>query len=304
MAVTTEAIPAQELTYRAADKPLVVGRHAIEVAHAAGSVRANTAGTVAAADASDATFGVKFLQDRFLHVPWKFGSSVTDLYIVIDTGIADGSGLIDALFIQGAASWAGRPITVEADSTTPAVPWTGATTVFSFVMPVGGTTLKLHATTRYAARYWRIRINGAAGTFQANEILLGRAVQFQAKANYDVDPPEATTGNVIEHRSQKGGVRYGYRSAPSLQERLLEFTVNGRPTSTTPTAFLPDFKKFWQDSDQIHGGSKPFVYCEDPTSAPDAALLVYPNDTKLNLRVVGPMETTLVLDFTEQGGGT
>ncbi len=300
MAVTTEAISAADLAYRAADKPLVVGRNALEIAHASGSLRANVGGLVAGADASDATYGVEFLQDRFLHVPWKFGSSVTDEYIVIDTGSADGSGLVDALWMDGAASMAGRTITVETLDTTPATPWVGATEVFSFVMPAGGNVLQLHATTRHAARYWRIRINGGAGIFQANEIFLGRAVQFPVKSRYDWTPPQAKVGGVTEVRSEKGGIRYANRNAPSLQERQQKFQIGDIPTGN----FLAAFSSFWEDSDQIDAGSKPFVYCEDPTTSPNDAILVYSNETKLDLVQVGPYETILTLDVTEQGGGS
>lgn len=299
MAVTTDAITAEDLAYRAANKPVAVGNNALETAYASGVLRASVGGLVASADASDATYGVEFLQDRFIHVPWKFGSSETDVYIVIDTGSVDGSGLVDALWIKGGVSMAGRTITVECLDTTPAVPWVGATTVFTFVMPAGGDTLQLHATTLHAARYWRILVSGAAGTFQADEIVLGTAVQFPVKSRYEWVPPQAKVGGVNEVLSEKGGVRKATRTAPSLQERQQKFQIGDTPTGT----FLTAFAAFWEDSDQLNGGSNPFVYCEDPTSAPNDALLVYSNETKLDLVQVGPYETILTLDFTEQGGG-
>ena len=298
MSATGTAIPQVDLDNRAKDRPLVVGRNAFEIAYTSGSIRANTAGTVGAADASDATFGIKFLQDRLAHTPWKFGAAVTDVYLVVDTGSADGSRDVDALVVQG-HNWDTCTITVEADLATPAVPWTGATSVFSFVVSGSTLILRLHATTSYKARYWRIRIQrGSAFVPQADQIFLGKAIQFPIKSNYDHVPAEAAIGSVTEIKT-RGGVRYAYRNHGALQQRKQQFTINGRPSGT----FLTDLKAFFDDTDQTYGGTKPFWYCEDPTAAPSKAKFIYLTDPRFDVVVAGPNETVLHLETTEQGAG-
>lgn len=300
MAATATAIPSADLVYRAANKPLVVGRNVLEKAYgvAVANLVANVSGTLAAGDASDATYHRRFLTSRDPSQLWKFGSSVTDLYLVMDTGAVDGSKDTDVLIVQG-HNWDTCTITVEASDTTPAVPWVGATTVFSHVVSGSGLVFQLHATTMHKARYWRIRIQ-RAGAFvaQASQVWLGKAIQFPVKSMYDWTPPEASIAS-FTFRTTKGGRRHAVRNHGSLSRRPQVFEIGDVSTGT----FLTAAKDFWDNADSLYGGGRCFWYCEDPTASPSSAKFVYSVDPRFDLVQTGPYVTRWRLECQEQGGG-
>lgn len=304
MAITSTAIPAGDLTNRAANKPLVVGRNVLEKAYgiAPANLVANTAGTIGGGDASDAAYGRRFLTNRQPGHLWKFGSSVTDLFLVMDLGAADASKDVDTFIVQG-HNWDTCTITVEADNTAPAgVAWggTGSTTVFS-IAPVSGNALivRLHATTMYKARYWRIRIQRGTGfVAQAAQVWLGKAIQFPVKSRYDWSPPEASASEVLVKKT-KGGIRHAYRMSGSLQRRSQTFEIGDVPTGT----FLTDLKDFWDNADALAGGGRCFWYVEDPTASPGVAKFVYSIEPRFDVVQDGPYTSKFRLETTEQGGG-
>lgn len=306
MAVTSSALPATELAKRAADKPLVIGRNLIEIAHGLGaaSLVTNTTGTLAAGDQSAAGFDRRALTLRLRNALWKANAAGTAWYVVIDQGTTE--EWVDALVIDQ-HNLDGVTVTVEADSTTPgAGAWAGATTVFTFAQVGTGLIFKLHATTKYKARYWRITLSkGSAFTPQAASIWLGKAVQFLHKSRRPFTPAPVGGANIVEHVSGSG-VRTAYVESNSLQRRPgQQWDIAGRyktSPSTDPEIFLYDLVDFWTHARSLNGGANAFWFCDDPTSAPTSAKLVYSPDPVLDLTEVGPQKSLLVLSTVEQGG--
>lgn len=305
MAVTTTAISATDLAKRALDKPCVVGRNELERAYqaAAANLVANTGGTLAGGDASAASpNGRDVLTRRFRHLLWKFGSSVATTYICIDTG----STLYDVdTFIADTHNWNGYSIKVEADSTTPSGdPW--GTTIFSYTSS-GTSDVKLHASSSYKARYWRIKISGGAGAFiaQAAGIYLGKAVQFLNKSENPY--PSVISGHgIVDRKTTGGGVSYGYKVSGKLQARKQRFLIPGTYKYTAALdaeLFIENFRDFWDNSNSLDGGVKPFWWIEDPTTSPTTAKLVVSDTTEFPLDQPGPLESTFTISTTEQGAG-
>jgi len=304
MSITTTPIPSTDTAKRALDKPCVVGRNLLEIAYgiAAANLVANTAGTLAGGDSSAAApNGVSRLVDRFLHVPWKYGSSVATIYICIDQGATTLD--TDTLIIPAGHNFSGASIKVEADSTTPSGdPW--GTTLWSFTAG-SSAEVRLQSTNMYQARYWRIKISGSASVWQVPEIFLGKSVQFLNKAENPFPPTIAARGNVIR-KTTGGGVSYAYKVSALTGYRKLTWKVGGvykNSPSSDPEKFLTNFYDFWSNSNAIDSGSKPFWYIEDPTSNPGGAKLVYAESPDLPITQDGPQQSILTLPFVEQGAG-
>lgn len=306
MAIVTTPISNTDIAKRALDKPCVVGRNELERAYqaAAANLIANTTGTVAGGDASAAfPNGRDVLTMRFRHRLWKFGSSVATTYIVIDTGatLLD----VDTLIID-THNLSGYTITVEADSTTPAVPWVGATTVFTFVAG-SANIVKFHAASSFKARYWRITISGGAGAFvaQAAGIYLGKAIQFLNKS--DNPYPAVISGHgVVDRKMTGGGVSYAYKIAGKLQVRKQNFVFPGIYKYTAvsdPEIFIENFRDFFDNSNSIDGGFKAFWWVEDPATSPSTAKLVFFETPEFPPVNAGPQATHFSISTTEQGAG-
>ena len=312
MSVTTTSIPATDLAKRGKDCPLVVGRNILDLAYTNGTANlvANTAGTIAGGDASAASpNGIDVLQQRFRHKLWKFGSAQTAVYICIDMG----STLYDAdtlVIADNNLNANGASVKVEADSTTPSGdPW--GTAIWPTFVVGAGNVFSLQAANKYQARFWRIKIS-AAGAFvpQASGIFLGKAVQFLNKSDRAYTPPNASIGGTVLH-SAGAGVGFISRTSASLEARVQKFTIAGRATPragqaspvSDPEIFLSNIEDFWKSSASLNGGARPFWYCEDPTTNPTGAKMIYPVSTKFDLVELGPFETQFVVQTKEQSAG-
>lgn len=301
MAASSQAIPAVDLTRRAAEKPLLVGRNLLDIAYrqAVAQLVYNQTGTLAAGDLSPADFPIRRLQNRIRNGLWK-GTAGTDHYLVLDTGTE--LEWADALVIDG-HNWGGKTVTVEADSTTPAVPWTGATTVVN-ALAVSGTSLvlNLQAANMYQARYWRIHISGTSFTPQAKQVWIGKALQLSAKSDRDWAPPAAGAAEMARARTM-GGHAYTYDFTGPLEQREQTFSI-AEAWSETEGTVIGDLVELWNAANGLDGGTRPFYYCEDPTSEPEKARLLYSEDADLELLQVGPYKTRWTLRTIEQGGRT
>lgn len=302
MAVTSQAIPATDLTKRTANKPCIVGLNLLEVAHglAAAQLVTNTTGTLGAGDLSATGFDRKDLTLRFSHKLWKGNAAGTAWYIVIDQGATE--EWVDTLVIEN-HNFDTKDIKVEADSTTPSGdPW--GTTIFAFTQSGSALIFKLHASTMYKSRYWRIKVSGSSFTPQCSQIWLGKAVQFLHKSNRPYSPTAVSAAEVITKKT-KGGHRYAYIAGPALEERTQTFQIAGTykkvSPATDPELLISAIVDFWKNQRILRGGVNPFWYCENPTLDPTDAKLLYPVDPKLLLVEPGPLESLFTLATQQQG---
>lgn len=302
MPLTSQPIPSTDLTKRTANKPCIVGLNLLEIAYGLGATQlvANTTGTLAAGDSSAAGFERKDLTLRFSHKLWKSNAAGTAWYIVIDQGPT--TEWVDTLVIEN-HNFDTKDIKVEADDTTPSGdPW--GTTVFSFTQSGSALIFKLHASTMYKARYWRIKVSGTSFTPQASQIWLGKAVQFLHKSNRPYQPIAVGSAEATV-KTTRGGHRYAYSSGPMLEERTQTWQIAGvykRTGATTdPELLLSAIVDLWTSSRGLKGGIAPFWYCENPTADPTNAKLVYPVEPRLQLVEVGPLETLFTLATRQQG---
>ena len=266
MSVTTQAIPAADLTARAADSPLVIGRNLLQIAYlqAITQLVTNEVGNLATGDASASGFDRRKLTQRFKHVLWKGNSPGNPWYVVIDTGTDE--QWTDALVIGPGHNLTGLTAVVEADSTTPSGdPW--GTTVLSGTI-VAGMNVLLHASLMTKARYWRISIDGAS-TPEATSFWLGKAVQFPTWPLLSSDAPNSFRGAASEVET-KSGIPYRYVEHGALIERSLAWKVDEHNEGT----FLgTDLEDFFTNSNALNGGHSNFVYVDKPNSAPNSGFI-------------------------------
>ena len=302
MAATAVAISAADLAARAADAPLVIGSNALQTAYTAAvaNLVTNTAGDLATGDASAAGFDRRYLQDRYKHKKWKQTAAGTTCYIVIDTGVADGSGEVGALVVYG-HNWSGQTVEVKMDSTAPPVgdAWTGATTIADFGHVAGSAlVVKLQAADRHKARYLRIKISGASLQREAAEIFLGRDVQFPDKPLYGSSSPYARFGSFTEVRGS-GGITTRVVNHGSLTSRFLNFVFKQADTGV----FFTELLDWFESVSALYGGARDFWYVDLPTTAPagNRTILAHLVDAKLSPSPLSPTVTRFSMEFTEQG---
>ena len=273
MAVTSQAIPAAELVDRAADCPVVIGRNLVEIAYkqAAAQLLTNEVGNVATGDHSLAGYDRRRLTQRFKHRLWKGDSSGTVWYVVVDVGTDE--QWTDALVIGPGHNLAGLTVTVEADSTTPSGdPW-GTTILSGTIGASTVATVLLHASTMYKARYWRISIDGGTFTPEATSFWLGKAIQFPTKPLFSSSPPNTYAGGAIEHVTT-GGIPYRYITQGALRERDLAWMIDQNHAGSFFSNADYGLDDFFVNDNALYGGNQNFWYVDEPTTAPNSALLV------------------------------
>lgn len=267
MSVTTDTITAAELADRAAEYPCLIGRNLLEIAYKQDATQlvTNEVGDLATGDASATGFDRRRLTQRYKHRLWKGNSTGTAWYIVIDTGTD--LQWTDALVVGPDHNLSGVDITVEADSTTPAVPWTGATSVFSETLAADSNVF-LHASTMYKARYWRITLSSVSTfTPEATSFWLGKAIQFPVAPLLASGTPNSYRGSAIEHRTA-GGIPTRYVEHGALMERSLSFLVDQHHEGTFFSDSERGFDDFFKNANALNGGHAHFWYVDEPTADP------------------------------------
>jgi len=253
----------------------------------------NTTGTLAAGDTSATGFDRGRAVKRHRHLGWKSTSSTTH-YIALDLGsiVHD----CDTIAIEG-HNLDTAVITVEADDSVTPTAGAGAwgTQVFSWVQSGNGNIYRLHATTMYRARYWRIKIVKAAYVPEAKQIWIGKSLQIPKPALIDSSLPSAAGGSFIEQET-KGGIVYRYKNHGSLKARAVQFLIPQVYTST----FFTDLATFQSGANHLDGGRRNFWWCDQPTTAPESALFVRLQEPEHNPRSRG-MATTFGLEWKEVG---
>ena len=273
MAVTSQAIPAAELASRAAEYPVWLTRNLAEIAYkqAAANFVSNPTGTLAAGDASAAGFDRRKLTQRHKHLLWKGNAAGTAWYAVIDLGTD--LHWTDAVVLGPDHNLAGKNLTVEADSTTPAVPWVGATEIFASAAIVAGVNLRLHAATMYKARYWRVTLSGASFTPEATSLWLSKAIQFPVAPLLSSSTPNSYDGDAIEVET-KGGIVYRYAKRGALMRREIAFNIPQHHEGTFYSDAGYGLDDAFKNANALNGGLANFWYVDQPTAAPNSAKLM------------------------------
>src|SRR5579859_3315510 len=309
VAATSQALPGADTTNRAANKPVVVGRNALELlnAGAISNLVSSTVGTLAAGDGSAAGHDRKYLIDRFKHTFWLAGSTSTDWYIAADLGTTP--QWWDVVILSGLIVPTGTTLTVEGDTTnTPAVPWTGASVILNAValpvVPAGQSSaifVNFQAANQWQSRYVRLHLNNAlAFAPQIGECWLGNSVQFPVKRDYGSASVNAQEGGGVETETGTGILAdYGIRG--SRYRGKLNFNI---PDSDLGTFLQTNMKDWFRNMNSLDGGRRCFWYVEDPTANPTGAIFVKLKNKVFDPLEDSPLKTKFSMDLMEQGGGS
>jgi hypothetical protein len=138
------------------------------------------------------------------------------------------------------------------------------------------------AALRYTgARFWRLKISRASGTFipQIGDLWLGRRRQMRSKPLLPADP-DATITNAGEHKAASGPItRYIYSSGQASRPFRWWIVTNAEAT---------DLASWWSESKR----GKAFLFILKPTTAPRAALIMLSS-----LEFSRPVSATTASDY-------
>lgn len=280
-APTVTAIPTAQQTRRAADKPALVALNALQEAslNTGFDFIANTSDAAfGGADQSSATYPTDNVIDRDRVSLWRFGSSQSTIYLLIDAGTSSGGGATidaDCIVMEGfGSSWlaSATDIRVRCSNGLAAGALDGdAVTVITITTPAQDLVAEFW-NYQYSARYWEIRLRTAAPiTFQASQLWLGQQAQLDYKANAPFDPDEKVSD--FETSVTRGGTQQ--RVSMHHDRRRVRGTWWARTTECQ--AFLADVY------DDTRGWARPFWYFEDPATSPEAGLFVMNQESGIYL---------------------
>lgn len=295
MAWVGTAIAGDELTWYNADKPMIIGAHAIRDSVPL-SARWSATEDMAGADITATGFPAYRAYDAFIHATTKNNNSaLTVVYYVVNLSAAPPVDF-DMVMIGGNnldQATTSIEVAIADDSTFT----TRRTPVHVFASPADtGRLVSLRlddllggGMKRYSGvDYLSIKIDSVP-TFvpEITEIWLGRRRQLPRRPDYPWgDRDERTIGSELQSR---GGITTFYTHARGQALR----------SQTTPlinTAEHDIVSAWWDESQE---GSRSFLWVEEPATAPVAYVMNTP-DRRLNMPRTGPFLRPWSIDMMEQ----
>jgi hypothetical protein len=296
VAWSSAALSADETAWAAADKPLVLGEN---LARSAQSINWRDTLTVVTSN-NDASYPTSRVHDGYTDLMSRPGSAgATWRYVVFDFGA--GGVEFDAVMVMNYEdrSGGGSTITVEiADDDV----WTvNPATIASYALPLGDEAGRVvlidlqHAggvPLRYSGvRYAAIGMRDTGGINpQMGEIIFARRRQLKTNPFGAWDPGHLRTRAVVT--TSPSGIKTVH--VRSKGERILRATM--RPHETDR---IDDLLALWEaDTDY---GTYPFVWIDQPTTAPERAALMRWDMLERTSMYLGPYQREIPIQASEQG---
>jgi len=298
MAYSTANISAADLAYLAADKP-ILGSQAIPAAptaciwHNSGSTTDRTSATYPARRAYDGFGGLvtkptTASEDKVWYYSMDLAAAGVEFDFVAILGhnfgtLHGGGALTVTLEVDDASNFA-TCVSIPITTTT----GTGNTRIVALVLDHVAATAKRYSAVRYA----RLKITRGATNFtpEIGELVLGRRLQMYHKPDVPYDT-YSLHGNKEVSITQGGVV---HSSVFSKGRRQL--SASWRNDSTTLQAAI----SAWVTATSYK--TRPFVWIENPYSAPASWHLMVPDDADFNMPLEEqPAIRTFELEATEQG---
>ena len=295
MAWSSAALAAQETTDFAADHPIAVGLHALS--GTALAAEWNNLGTIADTDDSATGYPAANAGDFRGSVPTKPNAALATWYWVADLG-ASGVPDVDMALLMGhnMGTLGGMTVTLEIADTSD---FTGGTFQTIATWTPGSSSLRLieyalkhtgAVALRYTGlRYVRLKfVNAGAVTPSFGELWLGRRRQLGADPAVGYDEREAH-GTASDFQFDDGtSLRYSWNGdGPAMK------AVRFPALSSTDATLALDLR------DDCKRGTRPILWCDQPSTAPNRTLLMLP-PVDLRRATLGGGKRALAMDLREQ----
>ena len=273
--MTATALSAAEQLLVTNDKPVLIGSNAIESAARAKWLTGASDNVDSATDLANTDFPTTRVYDRLAHSVTKPASAAGTIYLAF--GLTTSAPEFDCAMIAGHNfSGVGMTITIEvADNATFGSPstiatWLGeqpATRLVKYDLHHSGSDPMRYTidTTSPISRYVRIKIVKTSGTMipEIGEFWLGRRRHLPYKFDQVLDD-KRTVSRVADFEARSGvTTRYTYNRGQSRRSGTT--LIDGAENIATVDSW-------WSECEQ---GTKPFLYCENPATAPEATQLMH-----------------------------
>lgn len=291
MAWSSADLSADEIALAAADKPLMVAVHALESPQIA---RWDADGSLAAgADISATGFPATRAYDRLTGLRTKPNAAATTQYLAFQ--LAASPAAFDCIFIQdhNFGAIGGLTVSVEIANTADFV--TGLAEIASWTpggsnarladLVLGGATAQRYS----GVPYLRVKITGGSHTPEIGEVWAGKRTQLR----YFPDVPYdrlALASDTASHVTRSG---IETRTVRYRGQRIIE-----APFTMSLPADHADITTWFADC--AHG-TKPFVWCERPASAPADFNIALLQEPRLMMPLSGPFARSFTLTALENG---
>jgi hypothetical protein len=292
MAWSSATLSASLLSLMAADKPIILGNNRIYQYHS--DSRWNTTGSLATADASDATTQRTWLRDGFTHLRSAPATSQTTWYLCFDLGA---TRTFDSCAILGhnLGTIGGVQVDLQvADNSTFGTnlqtieTWTPLTSnkrLVSVDISHSG------SARQYTAQYVRLKFSKGSGIIpNIGEVILSDRRQLKHQPDY----PWA--------RQDWKSYADEFKSSNQITTRYFQASGQRRIAARLTTGA----SAYWDDLDNFFSldseyGKRPFLWIDRPTTDPQGAPLMLFADPEYSNPYNGPNERTLDLIAYEQG---
>tara|TARA_R110001583_G_scaffold3085_2_gene20500 strand:- start:521 stop:1441 length:921 start_codon:yes stop_codon:yes gene_type:complete len=270
------ALSAAEQALVTNDKPVLIGSNAVESADYAKWFTGASDNVTSATDLAHADFSTTRAYDRLAHSVTKPASAANTYYLAFDLGSSAPD--FDCVMISGHNfGGVGMTLTIEvADNATFGSPSQIATFGTGTYAGTRLVTFDLHHSgsdpMRYTidtstphARYVRIKIVKTSGTMtpEIGEFWLGRRRHLPYKFDQVLDD-KRTVSRVADFEARSGvTTRYTYNRGQARRSGT---------TLIDGAANIATVDSWWSEIEQ---GTKPFLYCENPSTAPTATQLMH-----------------------------
>jgi hypothetical protein len=301
MAYSSAQLGATDIALAAADKPLLIGLNMANPIYenSARPLKWTTTGFANTGDSDDADGPGAYGCDFHTHLQTYPDSAANTWYynVTPDTSTVGNSiRAIDSfILLNHNLGTLGATVAVEiADS----VDFTSNLIELVSVSPSDDTRiveLELYHTGTVARRYTniafaRLKITGSSIIPKFGEVILGRRRQLKINPLDPWDPLNLVSG--IEDTVSLSGVRRRY-SAYKGQRKI------NAVLSAHETVYIDDLEAFYQSDTQW--GTQPFVWIDQPATAPEAAYFMHLDSAMLSAPQQGPSQRLFSMAATEQG---
>lgn len=269
------ALSAAEQALVTNDKPVLIGSNAIESAGQAKWLTGASDNIDTATDLAHADFPSTRAYDRLAHSVTKPASAAATYYFSV--GLQTTAPDYDCVMIAGHNfGGVGMTLTIEiSDTNTFGSPstiatWTGeqpSTRLVKFDLHHTGSDPMRYTvdTDSPHAKYVRIKIAKTSGTMtpEIGEFWLGRRRHLPYKFDQVLDD-KRTVSRVADFEARSGvTTRYTYNRGQARRSGT---------TLIDGAANIATVDSWWSECEQ---GAKPFLYCENPSTAPEATQLMH-----------------------------
>lgn len=294
MAGTQTAVDSGDVTRLGNDKPLLLSNHRLEDAT---TLEWDAAGVMGSTTTTDADYPIRLAYDRRLDDVTQPDTPGTTHYLMFDAGSGNTFGDFDVVVIAG-HNFSGRTITIDAIVTDDGdftgtgsgrqiiETWTNPTTserLVSFALFHTGS----DPLTYQDYRYFGIKlVDGSSFTPQIGEVWIGQRCQMHRKG----DRPDTSYDRRSVFREFATDGQNTFRQILAKKQ-----AVFSRSWQLNDSTLITNVETFRADAEY---GGKPFLYWENPNSAPNDAFLML-NQGQIALPEVGVSLRSLTLDMVE-----